>query len=144
MFIPIKTNDGAMTPFEYMEAAAGTYQVGQLLNVTGGKLAAITGDQTATPPYVCMQSGTVKAGEPLAVARVGEKYIFETELAAAADGLTVVDFKTDRVSGEEVRRRAERYRPQIEAYSHALERVLERPVRRRVLYFLYPGETVEL
>ena len=63
---------------------------------------------------------------------------------AAADGLTVVDFKTDRVSGEEVRRRAERYRPQIEAYSHALERVLERPVRRRVLYFLYPGETVEL
>ena len=89
MFIPIKTNDGAMTPFEYMEAAAGTYQVGQLLGVTGGKLSAITGDQTTTPPYVCMQSGTVTAGEPLAVARVGEKYIFETELAAAADGLTV-------------------------------------------------------
>lgn len=60
MFIPIKTNDGAMTPFEYMEAAAGTYQVGQLLNVTGGKLAAIAADQATTPPYVCMQSGTVR------------------------------------------------------------------------------------
>lgn len=89
MFIPIKTNDGAMTPFEYMEAAAGTYQVGQLLNVTGGKLAAIAADQATTPPYVCMQSGTVKAGEQLAVARVGEKYIFETELATAATAVTV-------------------------------------------------------
>lgn len=89
MFISIKTNDGAMTPFEYMEAAAGTYQVGQLLNVTGGKLAAIAADQATTPPYVCMQSGTVKAGEQLAVARVGEKYIFETELATAATAVTV-------------------------------------------------------
>ena len=89
MFIPIKSTDGAMTPFEYMEAAAGTYQVGQLLNVTGGKLAAIAADQATTPPYVCMQSGTVKAGEQLAVARVGEKYIFETELATAATAVTV-------------------------------------------------------
>ena len=89
MFIPIKSTDGAMTPFEYIEAAAGTYQVGQLLNVTGGKLAAIAADQATTPPYVCMQSGTVKAGEQLAVARVGEKYIFETELATAATAVTV-------------------------------------------------------
>lgn len=89
MFIPIKTNDGAMPPFEYMEAAAGTYQVGQLLSVTGGKLAAIAADQATTPPYVCMQSGTVAAGEQLAVARVGEKYIFETELATAATAVTV-------------------------------------------------------
>ena len=80
MFIPIKSTDGAMTPFEYIEAAAGTYQVGQLLNVTDGKLAAIAADQATTPPYVCMQSGTVAAGE---------KYIFETELATAATAVTV-------------------------------------------------------
>ena len=61
MFIPIKSTDGAMTPFEYIEAAAGTYQVGQLLGVTDGKLAAIAADQATTPPYVCMQSGTVAA-----------------------------------------------------------------------------------
>ena len=35
--------------------------------------------------------------------------------------LTVLDFKTDRVKGEELRLRAERYRPQLEAYSGALE-----------------------
>ncbi len=64
---------------------------------------------------------------------------------AEEDGsLTVVDFKTDRVSGDAVARRAEEYRVQLETYSAALERVLERPVGRRVLYFLHPGETVEL
>lgn len=61
-----------------------------------------------------------------------------------AEGLTVVDFKTDRVFGEDVRRRAEHYRPQLEAYSAALERVLEKKVNRRALYFLSSGETVNL
>ena len=84
MFIPIKSTDGAMTPFEYIEAAAGTYRAGQLLGVTDGKLAAIAADQATTPPYVCMQSGTVASGELLAVMRLQGKYTFETELAAAA------------------------------------------------------------
>jgi len=62
-----------------------------------------------------------------------------------AEGITVVDFKTDSVWTEpEVTERAERYRPQLEAYSLALEQVLERPVIRRVLYFLRSGRTVEI
>lgn len=62
-----------------------------------------------------------------------------------AEGLTVVDFKTDRVrTAEEIARRAEHYRPQLAAYSLALEKVLERPVARRALYFLCPGETVDV
>lgn len=41
-----------------------------------------------------------------------------------AEGLTVVDFKTDRVqTPEEIARRAEHYRPQLAAYSLALEKV---------------------
>lgn len=59
--------------------------------------------------------------------------------------LTVVDFKTDHVHTEEdIRRRAEYYRTQMETYSRALERVLEKPVVRRALYFLYQGKTVEV
>jgi ATP-dependent helicase/nuclease subunit A len=58
--------------------------------------------------------------------------------------LAVVDFKTDRVSGQALRHRAEHYRPQLEAYSQALERVLEKAVTRRILYFLHAGEAVEL
>ena len=61
-----------------------------------------------------------------------------------AEGLTVVDFKTDRVRGKELALRAEQYRPQLMAYSAALTRVLEKPVVRRVLYFLDAGETVFL
>mgnify|MGYP000758210952 FL=1 len=62
-----------------------------------------------------------------------------------AEGLTVVDFKTDHVrTPEEVAERTQHYRPQLEAYSRALERVLEKKVVRRALYFLVPGETVEV
>jgi len=62
-----------------------------------------------------------------------------------ADGLTVVDFKTDRVfTPEDLEARAERYRPQLAAYSLALSRVLGRPVTRRVLYFLTPSRAIEL
>ena len=62
-----------------------------------------------------------------------------------AGGLTVVDFKTDHVrTAEEAAQRAEEYRPQLETYSRALEQVLEKPVVRRVLYFLNAGETVEI
>ena len=61
------------------------------------------------------------------------------------DGLTVVDFKTDRVfTEEELTERAELYRGQLSAYTLALERVLERPVTRRVLYFLSVGRAVEV
>ena len=65
---------------------------------------------------------------------------FETE-----EGITVVDFKTDRVfSEEEIHSRAEVYRPQLEAYSIALEQVLEKKVVRRVLYFLPAGKAKEV
>ena len=59
--------------------------------------------------------------------------------------MTVVDFKTDRVhTPDAVAERAEHYRPQLEAYSLALEQVLEQKVTRRTLYFLNAGETVDI
>ncbi|MBQ9348804.1 MAG: PD-(D/E)XK nuclease family protein, partial [Oscillibacter sp.] len=65
---------------------------------------------------------------------------FETDA-----GVTVVDFKTDRIrDGEGLARRAALYRPQLAAYSRALERVLERPVVRRVLFFLETAQAVEI
>ena len=60
-------------------------------------------------------------------------------------GLAIVDFKTDRVfTPEEIAARAQLYRPQLEAYSLALTRVLEKPVVRRILYFLAPGTALDL
>lgn len=64
---------------------------------------------------------------------------FETER-----GLVVVDFKTDRVDGEDQRRRTEEYRPQIGAYSRALEQIFQETVERQVLYYFYTDTAVEL
>lgn len=61
-----------------------------------------------------------------------------------ADGLTVVDFKTDRVKDETMRARAEEYRPQLAAYSRALEEVTGKTVARRVLWFFSADSAVEV
>ena len=58
--------------------------------------------------------------------------------------ITVVDFKTDRVTGKQVSQRAEEYRPQLMAYTAALEQIMGMPVARRVVYFLHCGVAVEL
>ncbi len=60
------------------------------------------------------------------------------------EGLTVVDFKTDRIRPEQTAERAEEYRPQLAAYSDVLARIFDRPVLRQVLYFFATGETVAL
>lgn len=58
--------------------------------------------------------------------------------------VTVVDFKTDHVGEDGVRRRAEGYRPQLEAYSRALEQAAGVRVGRRCLWFFSVGHEVEL
>ena len=60
------------------------------------------------------------------------------------EGLVVVDFKTDRLAPGEEPQRAEEYRPQLEAYAQALERVMEEKVCRKVLYFFSTGSTINL
>ena len=64
---------------------------------------------------------------------------FETD-----EGLVVVDFKTDRIEPGQESERAEAYRPQLEAYAHALERVLEKKVCRKVLWFFATGTAWQL
>ena len=51
------------------------------------------------------------------------------------DGITIIDFKTDRVTEETVAETAERYRPQVETYAEALSRIYEMPVKGKKLYF---------
>ena len=56
--------------------------------------------------------------------------------------IILVDYKTDRVKdGEELRNR---YQKQIDLYSEALEQILGKKVRRRVLYSFSLGEEVDL
>ena len=51
------------------------------------------------------------------------------------DGITIIDFKTDRVTEETAVAAAERYRPQVETYAEALSRIYEMPVTAKKLYF---------
>lgn len=52
-----------------------------------------------------------------------------------ADGLTIIDFKSDRVRPGEEAERAAYYRGQLDAYSAALSKVFGKPVKQRCLYF---------
>ena len=61
-----------------------------------------------------------------------------------ADGIVIVDFKTDRVRPGQETERAARYRPQLEAYRRAVQEVFGRPVCGCVLFFLHTGQTVHI
>ncbi len=60
------------------------------------------------------------------------------------EGLVIVDFKTDRITPQEMAARAEHYRPQLEAYATALGRVLQKTVCEKLLYFFRTKSAVNL
>ena len=77
----------------------------------------------------------------------GEEMILQgvADCVLVEDGqLVVVDFKTDRVRDDEVAARSESYRPQLEAYAHALSQVLEMPVKEKIVYFFHKDSAISL
>ena len=56
--------------------------------------------------------------------------------------LVVLDFKTDRITTAQTAERAAFYRPQLDAYGKALERIFGMRVRQKLLYFFHTGECV--
>jgi ATP-dependent helicase/nuclease subunit A len=54
----------------------------------------------------------------------------------------LLDFKTDRVTAKELAAKTEIYKPQLDLYARALERIYRRPVTERHLRFLSCGITV--
>ena len=56
------------------------------------------------------------------------------------DGITVVDFKTDYVTGDTVDSITERYRPQVEVYADALRRIYHLPIKAKALYYFHIGD----
>ena len=60
------------------------------------------------------------------------------------DGITVIDFKTDRVTEETVSAAADRYRLQVQTYADALSRIYEMPIKRKLLYFFSLDAFTEL
>ena len=60
------------------------------------------------------------------------------------DGITIIDFKTDYITEETLQHRVVTYRPQVKAYTDALQRIFEKPVKKALLYFFCLERFVEL
>ena len=60
------------------------------------------------------------------------------------EGITVVDFKSDRVSRSGAAAWERSTAPQLEAYSRALEEITGKQVVRKALWFFEPGELILL
>ena len=60
------------------------------------------------------------------------------------DGITVVDFKTDRVTEETLPQTLRRYRLQLDTYADALARIYEMPVKGKFLYFFHLNQLVAI
>ncbi len=60
------------------------------------------------------------------------------------EGITVVDFKTDNVTEENLASVVERYRPQVQTYGEALSRIYEKPIKAQYLYFFRLDKFVQV
>ncbi len=77
----------------------------------------------------------------------GEEILFQGIIDAwfrEGDGITILDFKSDHILPGDESAKAEQYRPQLEAYSQALSRILGLPVKRSVLWFFATDTAYEL
>ena len=85
-------------------------------------------------------------GSAYHAALAGEKILLQGVVDCALveeDGITIVDFKTDRVTEATVSAAAEQYRSQVEAYADALSRIFRKKVKRSCLYFFQLGDFVD-
>ena len=65
-------------------------------------------------------------------------------LVKTPEGLLIIDFKTDNVTAEQAKERAELYREQLGLYGRAAEAILNDKLVGKWLYFLMPGCALEV
>ncbi len=102
MFFPHITDTGAVMPWEYLPAAAGTYKAGQLLNVCEGELTAISAACTTIPQYLSVAERTAADGELLPVTRISQTAIYETTLSATTASAVPGVYLQISAGGEQV------------------------------------------
>ena len=60
------------------------------------------------------------------------------------DGITVIDFKTDRVTQTSFKERALQYKPQVDIYAKALSKIYNKPIKAAYLYFFSIGQSLQV
>jgi ATP-dependent helicase/nuclease subunit A len=76
-----------------------------------------------------MRYGESLAGEEVLLQGVVDCALLEEE------GITILDFKTDRVTPDTLEAAVFRYRSQLDTYGEALTRIYEKPIKAKYLYF---------
>ncbi|MEE9294209.1 MAG: UvrD-helicase domain-containing protein [Phycisphaerae bacterium] len=61
-----------------------------------------------------------------------------------ANGIEVIDFKTDAIAADQVPRQAERYVQQMKLYAASMTSIFQRPVTQCCLVFLHPRSIVDV
>ena len=59
-------------------------------------------------------------------------------------GWVIVDFKTDRITENQINERAEKYATQIQSYANAASDILKQPITAAWLYFLTPQKAIKI
>ena len=134
-------------------AANGLLTAQQRSMVSAGKIAAFF----ASPFGLRLRDGTeylrefkfsiLDDGSSYRAGLAGEQVLLQGVVDCALleeDGITVVDFKTDFVTAENLDAVVARYRPQVDTYADALERIYGRRVKAAYLYFFRLGEFVKI
>lgn len=100
-FIPHKIGREEQTAFVYsMDAAAGTYKVGELLYLSNGLLTLCSG--TNVPQFVSMKDTQLSEAGKLCVTPVRDDIIYETHNQAAFTSIKVGDKVTVHTDGMQV------------------------------------------
>ena len=77
----------------------------------------------------------------------GEKILLQGVVDCAildGDGITVIDFKTDRINENRLATAVQHYKYQVEAYADALSRIFEKPVKKACLYFFHLNRCIDI
>ncbi len=103
--------------------------------------------RTGTPHIREFKFSILDDGSHYGEGLAGEQVLLQGVVDCALleeDGITVVDFKTDRVTKENLSEVVQRYRPQVQTYGEALHRIYEKPMKAQYLYFFSLDQFVEV
>lgn len=102
MFLPYSYDKAKPDHFEYKPVAGSlSIKVGTALAFSSGKLTIASG--TTKPEYISMtEIASTVAGEDIAVIRVGDDTVYETELSVASSGIALGAKYTIDANGEKI------------------------------------------
>lgn len=101
--------------------------------------------RSGTPYIREFKFSILDAGENYGEGLEGEQVLLQGVVDCALleeDGITVLDFKTDRVTPDTLPQAVRRYQLQLDTYAEALSRIYEIPVKKKYLYFFHINQFV--